>query len=319
MTIAALAIGARQGLVYLRGEYRFLLEPLQRHAAAPARCPHLLGAVHPGPCRLRLRHRDPRRRRRLRVRRGVVADRVARRQARHAAHPPALPGRARVPRPADHGRTTSRPSAPPRTSRCRAAPGGRHRHAASPPAPRSIRCRATASARACTSTRSARASAASSKTAARATRRRCRSAGRRACACRPSSSAGASPSRTCPRPAPSWCSTAARDMFEVARNFAHFFAHESCGFCTPCRVGTALVVKRMDKLARRPRLAPRHRRAVRARQADAHRHPLRPGGRPAIRCATPSLKFRPAYERHLKSLYFEPAFDLDAELSIARR
>jgi [NiFe] hydrogenase diaphorase moiety large subunit len=24
-----------------------------------------------------------------------------------------------------------------------------------------------------------------------------------------------------------------RDMFEVARNFVHFFAHESCGFCTP--------------------------------------------------------------------------------------
>ena len=24
-----------------------------------------------------------------------------------------------------------------------------------------------------------------------------------------------------------------RDMFEVARNFAHFFAHESCGFAPP--------------------------------------------------------------------------------------
>ena len=31
-----------------------------------------------------------------------------------------------------------------------------------------------------------------------------------------------------------------RDMFEVARNFSHFFADESCGFCTPCRVGTTL-------------------------------------------------------------------------------
>jgi [NiFe] hydrogenase diaphorase moiety large subunit len=29
-------------------------------------------------------------------------------------------------------------------------------------------------------------------------------------------------------------------------------------------------------------------------------------------------KFRPAYERHLQSLHFEPGFDLDAELSIAR-
>jgi [NiFe] hydrogenase diaphorase moiety large subunit len=30
-------------------------------------------------------------------------------------------------------------------------------------------------------------------------------------------------------------------------------------------------------------------------------------------------KFRPAYESRLKSLYFEPGFDLDAELSVARR
>jgi [NiFe] hydrogenase diaphorase moiety large subunit len=29
-------------------------------------------------------------------------------------------------------------------------------------------------------------------------------------------------------------------------------------------------------------------------------------------------KFRPSYERHLKSLQFEPGFDLDAELSEAR-
>ncbi|CAN7791688.1 hypothetical protein LJR034_009172 [Caballeronia sp. LjRoot34] len=31
------------------------------------------------------------------------------------------------------------------------------------------------------------------------------------------------------------------------------------------------------------------------------------------------VKFRPAYERRLKSLRFEPAFDLDAELEPARR
>jgi [NiFe] hydrogenase diaphorase moiety large subunit len=38
-----------------------------------------------------------------------------------------------------------------------------------------------------------------------------------------------------------------RDLFEVARNFVDFFAHESCGFCTPCRVGTALLKKAMKK------------------------------------------------------------------------
>jgi formate dehydrogenase beta subunit len=26
---------------------------------------------------------------------------------------------------------------------------------------------------------------------------------------------------------------------DVAHNLMHFFAHESCGKCTPCRVGTA--------------------------------------------------------------------------------
>ena len=31
-----------------------------------------------------------------------------------------------------------------------------------------------------------------------------------------------------------------RDIFEVIKNFAEFFRHESCGFCTPCRVGTSL-------------------------------------------------------------------------------
>ena len=31
-------------------------------------------------------------------------------------------------------------------------------------------------------------------------------------------------------------------------NFAHFFAHESCGFCTPCRVGTAVLKNLLDKI-----------------------------------------------------------------------
>ena len=40
-----------------------------------------------------------------------------------------------------------------------------------------------------------------------------------------------------------------RDLFEVARNFAHFFAHEKCGFCTPCGVGTNLLRDARDKIA----------------------------------------------------------------------
>ena len=39
-----------------------------------------------------------------------------------------------------------------------------------------------------------------------------------------------------------------RDPLETALNFSHFFAHESCGFCTPCRVGTSLIKKLLDKI-----------------------------------------------------------------------
>ena len=109
-----------------------------------------------------------------------------------------------------------------------------------------------------------------------------------------------------------------RDMFEVARNFAHFFAHESCGFCTPCRVGTELVARRMDKLAAGH--GSRHDIDV-LFELDTLLHGATHCGLGASACnplRDTILKFRPAYERRLQSLYFEPAFDLDAELSIAR-
>ncbi|MBI4756599.1 MAG: NAD(P)H-dependent oxidoreductase subunit E [Betaproteobacteria bacterium] len=110
-----------------------------------------------------------------------------------------------------------------------------------------------------------------------------------------------------------------RDLFETARNFAHFFAHESCGFCTPCRVGTALVARLMDKVA-----------AGHGSPYDLEElfklHRLMQGtshcglGNTACNPVFDTLeKFRPAYERRIKSLAFEPAFDLDAALSQARQ
>ncbi len=109
-----------------------------------------------------------------------------------------------------------------------------------------------------------------------------------------------------------------RDMFEVARNFAHFFAHESCGFCTPCRVGTALVARRMDKLA--AGRGSRHDVEV-LYELDTLMHGATHCGLGGAACnplRDTIAKFRPAYERRLKSLHFEPAFDLDAELADAR-
>lgn len=40
-----------------------------------------------------------------------------------------------------------------------------------------------------------------------------------------------------------------RDILENALNFTHFFMNESCGFCTPCRVGTKLMCELADKVA----------------------------------------------------------------------
>ncbi|CAN7713985.1 MULTISPECIES: NAD(P)H-dependent oxidoreductase subunit E [unclassified Caballeronia] len=110
-----------------------------------------------------------------------------------------------------------------------------------------------------------------------------------------------------------------RDMFEVARNYAGFFAEESCGFCTPCRVGTALVVKSMDKLA--AGRGSRHDVDLLC-SIDKLMHGTTHCGLGGSACNAlhdTIVKFRPAYERRLKSLHFEPAFDLDAELADARR
>ncbi|HAL44959.1 MAG: NADH:ubiquinone oxidoreductase [Planctomycetes bacterium GWF2_42_9] len=39
-----------------------------------------------------------------------------------------------------------------------------------------------------------------------------------------------------------------RDMVEIAAEYMEFFVEESCGFCTPCRVGNVLLKKYLDKI-----------------------------------------------------------------------
>jgi [NiFe] hydrogenase diaphorase moiety large subunit len=109
-----------------------------------------------------------------------------------------------------------------------------------------------------------------------------------------------------------------RDMFEVARNFAQFFAHESCGFCTPCRVGTELVVRRMDKLKKGWGSSEDIQVLY---ELDKLMHGATHCGLGAAACnplRDTIAKFRPAYEQHLKSLHMVPGFNMDAELSQAR-
>ena len=110
-----------------------------------------------------------------------------------------------------------------------------------------------------------------------------------------------------------------RDLFEVARAFIHFFAHESCGFCTPCRVGTSLLKGFMDKLA------DGHGAKADLNDIDWIDRLLKNASHCGLGSASPNpvidtlQKFRPAYERRLVSLDFEPAFDLDAALAEARQ
>ena len=110
-----------------------------------------------------------------------------------------------------------------------------------------------------------------------------------------------------------------RDIFEVVRNFVHFFAHESCGFCTPCRVGTTLLKNLVDKIAdgqgtRTDIDEIFH--LNRVLQTTAHCGLGHTACNPLLYTLE---KFRPAYERRLKLLAFVPAFDLDAALSQARQ
>jgi [NiFe] hydrogenase diaphorase moiety large subunit len=110
-----------------------------------------------------------------------------------------------------------------------------------------------------------------------------------------------------------------RDMFEVARNFVHFFAHESCGFCTPCRVGTSILKNTMDKIA--AGLGTQYDLAEVEHLDQVLANTSHCGlGRTACNPVLHTLKhFRPAYENRLKSLVFTPAFDLDGALARARQ
>jgi [NiFe] hydrogenase diaphorase moiety large subunit len=110
-----------------------------------------------------------------------------------------------------------------------------------------------------------------------------------------------------------------RDLFDVVRNFASFFAHESCGFCTPCRVGTSLMRDLVEKVAdghgTQADLA-EMRDLARVMKAASHCGL----GHTAPNTVVDSLNKLPEiYTRRLKSTEFEPAFDLDGALEEARR
>ncbi|MGZ8196370.1 MAG: NADH-ubiquinone oxidoreductase-F iron-sulfur binding region domain-containing protein, partial [Methylosarcina sp.] len=110
-----------------------------------------------------------------------------------------------------------------------------------------------------------------------------------------------------------------RDVLEIARNFTHFFAHESCGFCTPCRVGTSLLKKQMDKICEGHGAAG----DILAleelgRLVKTHSH-CGLGQTAANPVLTTLERYTELYQSRLKKISFEPGFDLDGALETARR
>ena len=109
-----------------------------------------------------------------------------------------------------------------------------------------------------------------------------------------------------------------RDMVAVVDNFARFFAHESCGFCTPCRVGTTLAAQMTARIA----AGQGSRRDIKdlgkvslLMRATSHCGLGASAGNPVTDAIA---KFRPAFDKRLRSLDVLPTFDLDEALAPAR-
>ena len=110
-----------------------------------------------------------------------------------------------------------------------------------------------------------------------------------------------------------------RDLLEVVHAFMDFFIEESCGYCTPCRVGNVLLQRYLEKFM-----------AAVATPADfAQLEELAATVKTASRCGlgqtspNPVLstlkRFRGEYEARLSAVNdgFQPAFDLESAVDEA--
>lgn len=110
-----------------------------------------------------------------------------------------------------------------------------------------------------------------------------------------------------------------RDIIDIAHNFTHFFAHESCGFCTPCRVGTSLLQKQLDKIVDGYGSAGDVVALEELCQlVKTHSH-CGLGQTAANPVLTTLERYPELYQSRLKKISFEPGFDLDGALETARR
>ncbi|PLX33328.1 MAG: NADH:ubiquinone oxidoreductase [Ignavibacteria bacterium] len=110
-----------------------------------------------------------------------------------------------------------------------------------------------------------------------------------------------------------------RDLLEVVEYFMEFFIEESCGYCTPCRVGNVLLKQRLQKIME-----------GKGEPSDlAYLEDLGNSVKSTSRCglgqtsANPILStlknFRPLYEALVKEDQpFQPTFDIQKALGVAK-
>lgn len=119
-----------------------------------------------------------------------------------------------------------------------------------------------------------------------------------------------------------------RDLFEIVENFIQFFQHESCGFCTPCRVGTSLLAHFFEKIKKGRGTVGDLRELEEIGEILAASHcGLGHTAFNPIRTTLAALRER--YHEKIRTTApagagdsendFSPGFDLDAELEQARR
>lgn len=110
-----------------------------------------------------------------------------------------------------------------------------------------------------------------------------------------------------------------RNILDMVHNFAHFFAHESCGFCTPCRVGTSLLQKQLDKIVEGHGSAGDVVALEELCQLVKNHSHCGLGQTAANPILTTLERYPDLYQNKLKAISYEPGFDLDAALATARR
>ena len=109
-----------------------------------------------------------------------------------------------------------------------------------------------------------------------------------------------------------------QDIFEAVKNFSAFFQHESCGLCTPCRVGTTLLanyVKKFEKGYGSPVDLEEIQLVAKVMKTMSH---CGLGQTASLHITDSVRKFPDIWTERMQTTEFVPAFDLDGALEEAR-